>query len=564
MVTTSSAARIAKPASNLSPLLPVLLSAALLTACGGGGGGGSGGNTTPSMPPPTTSFAGTVTMNGTPVAGVTVIAFNTNTSKVFGTTTTDTSGAYSFSGMGTSCTDNCTSMYQFMAFKQGYAFAPSVTNVPAQYRNNVEWYVPPAGYNSPDNWWNPTGVAITRAGYNGQYQDPNSIAFPPIVFTLFNFSSITAGPNGPVDSITGADFLAYNGTNPLVHLAASGQTVSYQSGDDASAHTGVAWPVQRFADNGDGSVTDNLTGLIWLKNAGCMAAANWTGAMAAAQALASGSCGLSDGSAAGQWRVPNVWELESMIDESANAPALTAGNPFVGVANNYYWSSTSIFGDPSPTGAPTAWTIHLGTGEYTNDGVTNVKTNALAVWAVKGSSGATVTLQATGYYIPYASGDDGSVQGGVPLPTTRMVDNGNGTVTDSVTGLTWLKQASCAQLQGSWSASLTAVGQLASGQCGLNDGSTAGQWRMPNRKEMQSLADRIQTNEADFFNFTWTSTGSALAPMAAVFDNFITLQYYWTSSTEAANTTNAWTVFSCDWGVYPTTKSATGYTLAVR
>ena len=32
---------------------------------------------------------------------------------------------------------------------------------------------------------------------------------------------------------------------------------------------GVAWPNPRFTDNGNGTVTDNLTGLIWLKNANC-------------------------------------------------------------------------------------------------------------------------------------------------------------------------------------------------------------------------------------------------------------------------------------------------------
>jgi len=137
-------------------------------------------------------------------------------------------------------------------------------------------------------------------------------------------------------------------------------------------------------------------------------------------------------------------------------------------------------------------------------------------------------------------------------------------VTDSVTGLVWLQQASCTQLQGTWSKSIGAVNALQSGQCGLTDGSTAGQWRMPNRKELESLADRIQTNEADFFNASWTSADSNLNSLGAPFSNFVSLQYYWTSTTQAGNTSNAWTVFSCDWGVYATAKSQTGYTLAVR
>jgi hypothetical protein len=253
--------------------------------------------------------------------------------------------------------------------------------------------------------------------------------------------------------------------------------------------------------------------------------------------------------------------MESIVDESASAPALTAGNPFVNVAGGGYWTSTSIFGNPM---VPYAWVIDLTSGQYNDDEATNLKTNTLAVWAVKSTSGGAVKLQATGYYIPYTPGDDGTIAAGVALPTTRMIDNGNGTVTDSVTGLVWLKQASCAQLQGTWSVSVAAVSALQSGQCGLTDGSTAGRWRMPNRKEMESLSDRIQTNEADFFNAAWISADPGLNSLGAVFSNFVSLQYYWTSTTQAADTSNAWTVFSCDWGVYTTPKSQIGYTLAVR
>ena len=49
----------------------------------------------------------------------------------------------------------------------------------------------------------------------------------------------------------------------------TGQTTGYATGDDGALQKGVAWPNPRFTDNGDGTVTDNLTGLIWLKNANC-------------------------------------------------------------------------------------------------------------------------------------------------------------------------------------------------------------------------------------------------------------------------------------------------------
>ena len=88
-------------------------------------------------------------------------------------------------------------------------------------------------------------------------------------------------------------------------VAATGQITSYAGSDDGALQTGVAWPDPRFTDNVDGTVTDNLTGLVWLKNANCFVQTNWTSAIIDANQLASGSCSLSDGSAAGDWRLPN-------------------------------------------------------------------------------------------------------------------------------------------------------------------------------------------------------------------------------------------------------------------
>lgn len=525
--------------------------AVALAACGGGSSGGSG-MTDPGTPPPTASFSGHVTFKGAPLAGATVIAFDTNNNVTFATTTTDANGNYSFSGFNTSCTDNCTQIYSIWAYKNGYAFYPVMTSNTSGSRASYQWDAPAS------DWTQSGGAAVTRAGFNGQFTNPAGSA--GLIFTTFNFSSVTPGPKGPADSMTGANFMAYDGSNPLVSLAASGQRVSYAAGDDAAVHVGVYWPQTRFVDNANGTVTDNLTGLIWLKDAGCLQPELWSQAIQEVNALASGTCGLSDTSTAGQWRMPNMWELESMIDESATNPAVSAGSPFVNV-NGDYWTSTSYYGGIN--GSAIAWAIRMTDGSYINDGTTNVKqSGALGVWAVKGAGGGAVKLQASGFYVPYIAGDDGSVEAGVPLTFPRMRDNGDGTVTDTMTGLVWLKQANC--INDSWSGALLDISVLASGQCGLTDGSTAGSWRMPNRKEMESIADRAQNNQSDFFDTNWTSGNATITSMNAVFSNFIALKYYWTSSTDAADATSAWTVFSCDYGVYATAKSSTSYTLAVR
>jgi len=314
-------------------------------------------------------------------------------------------------------------------------------------------------------------------------------------------------------------------------------------------------------DNGNGTVTDNLTGLVWLQDAGCLGSELWSDGLASVSQLASGACGLNDGSAVGDWRMPNLVELESLIDASAASPALSANHPFANVGGGVYWGSTSYYGGVA--GSSKAWAIRMSDGRYMNDVNANIKASSMnAVWAVKdsGSAGG-VQLQATGFYVPYAEGDDGGVQAGVPLIFPRFIDRGDGTITDTMTGLVWLKQGDC--VRGQWSDALDSVNALASGQCGLTDGSTAGQWRMPNRAELLSLADRAQTNMAQYFDYTYVNKDGTIF-QAPIFTNYIETEHYWTSTTDASDTREAWTVYSCDSGVYDVPKTAVGYTLAVR
>jgi len=114
------------------------------------------------------------------------------------------------------------------------------------------------------------------------------------------------------------------------------------TGQDGELQKGVAWPIPRFTDNGDGTVKDNLTGLIWLKNANPCDLKNWQQALDYCNSLASGTAGLTDGSKAGDWRLPNVKELQSLIDFSSYNPALPVGHPFTGVQLSDYWLSTTF------------------------------------------------------------------------------------------------------------------------------------------------------------------------------------------------------------------------------
>ena len=98
----------------------------------------------------------------------------------------------------------------------------------------------------------------------------------------------------------------------------------------------------RFTDNCDGTVTDTLTNLFWLKNANCFGAKNWDTAISWTAEINSGECGLTDGSAAGDWRLPSKEELQDIGTElSCGEDTWTMPSaPFTDVRSSIYWSGT--------------------------------------------------------------------------------------------------------------------------------------------------------------------------------------------------------------------------------
>jgi len=154
------------------------------------------------------------------------------------------------------------------------------------------------------------------------------------------------------------------------------------TGQDGEKQAGVDWPAPRFTDNLNGTVTDNLTGLIWLRDANCISLSpnTWANALTAANTLSPGICGLLDGSAAGDWRLPNIKELLSLVDYSQSIPPLPSGHPFVRVESSFqaafYWSSSSSVTDPLH-----AWVVDMFGGNC----FTFVdKTSTNFVWPVRG------------------------------------------------------------------------------------------------------------------------------------------------------------------------------------
>jgi hypothetical protein len=135
-------------------------------------------------------------------------------------------------------------------------------------------------------------------------------------------------------------------------------------GQDGQLQAGAAPPDPRFTDGGDGTVLDEFTGLVWLKDWGC-ASMDWTDALAFAGGLEHGQCGLSDGSGAGVWRLPNRNELLSVVNISELSPAVSRDgedNPVFDNVGGTYWSSSSYVN----FGGKNAWVINF------NDGTVNI------------------------------------------------------------------------------------------------------------------------------------------------------------------------------------------------
>ncbi|KJU82959.1 protein containing DUF1566 [Candidatus Magnetobacterium bavaricum] len=101
-----------------------------------------------------------------------------------------------------------------------------------------------------------------------------------------------------------------------INLPQTGQTTSYAVGDDGYYKAGVAWPNPRFSDNGDQTVTDNLTGLVWAKDAGTPTLGSCTGGVMTWQAALNYVACLNTASYLGHsdWRLPDVNELGSLVN----------------------------------------------------------------------------------------------------------------------------------------------------------------------------------------------------------------------------------------------------------
>ena len=280
--------------------------------------------------------------------------------------------------------------------------------------------------------------------------------------------------------------------------AFDGQDAQYQSSAPA------------YRDNGDGTVTDLNTGLMWQKTPDLKNKSTFVQAKAGAKSFR--LAGYSD------WRLPTIKELYSLIDfRGYSARTVEQSRPYLDASvfafawgdsekgerliDAQYWSATEYLGK-TMQGNPTAFGVNFADGR------------------IKGYPKVSPRGEMT-QFVRY-------VRGNPRYGVNDFVDNRDGTVSDRATGLMWQKADSGRAM--AWQAALAYAEGLS--LAGRDD------WRLPNAKELQSIVDYTRSPDAT----DKARRGPAIAP---VFSVATTESYYWTGTTHLENHTCGFAVYLC-------------------
>ncbi|MCP4249648.1 MAG: DUF1566 domain-containing protein [bacterium] len=290
---------------------------------------------------------------------------------------------------------------------------------------------------------------------------------------------------------------------------AAGSITAPQPGDpfygQDAQYTGVQ---PSYLDNGDGTVADLNTGLMWQQTPDLDNKSTYAQALAGADTF--------NLAAHTDWRLPTVKELYSLIDFNGSSFNLV---PYIDT--NYF---DFRFGDESQ-GERVIDAQYWSCTEYVGLTMNNDPT----VFGVNFADG-----RIKGY--PRDTGPGGSpmtqfvryVRGNTDYGVNGFVDNGDGTITDQATGLMWQQVDSAGTYN--WQQALDYAENLV--HAGFDD------WRLPNAKELQSIVDYTRAPDAP----APAPQGPAIDP---VFSVTTTESWHWTGTTHLDAPTPTFAVYVC-------------------
>ena len=276
-----------------------------------------------------------------------------------------------------------------------------------------------------------------------------------------------------------------------------------------------------YTDNGDGTVTDNVTGLMWQKSPDLNGDSiiNYDDKLTYNEALEKADsfnlAGYTD------WRLPKIKELYSLINFSGIDPSGWNGTdislltPFIDTNYFDFGYGDVNAGERIIDAQLVTSTLYTGTTMINNPTMFGVN---FADGRIKGYPYEQVSPQAgtKNFYVLY-------VRGNPNYGINNFVNNNDGTITDEAAGLMWQQDDSKKGMI--WEEALNWVQQKNSeNYLGNND------WRLPNVKELQSIVDYSRSLQA-----TNSAAIDTLFNCSTITDEGGNVNYpfYWSSTTHA-------------------------------
>jgi len=232
---------------------------------------------------------------------------------------------------------------------------------------------------------------------------------------------------------------------------------------------------RNYVANGDGTVTDFITGLMWQQSMG--EAVTWWTAVNSIQEVSTG--GYTD------WRMPTMKELFSLILYSGQANGSNHVRFFIDDIFDQPLGNTSVEGGREI--AAQTWSAHIYNGSVMNNNLTS----AFGVNFVDGRVKAyPIGLKK---YARFVRGNDA-------YGVNQFHDNGDGTISDMATGLMWMETNNSTGMDWQSALALAQNCELA----GYTD------WRLPTIKELHSIVDYSKSQgeaaiDESFFHITLTT-----------------------------------------------------------